>query len=107
MNSTGNEFDTARGGSFIKGLAIGLLCQIAHLLFVFYIPSDEVRSLGYLLFALVQFVYLLPLAVFFQRRKQGLTSNGFIVVGALALLVEAAWFGYAAVHGTLPAINPN
>jgi hypothetical protein len=107
MNSTGNEFETARGGNFIKGFGLGLLCQFAHLLFLVYLPSDEVRGLGYLLFALVQFVYLLPLAVFFQRRKQGLTSNGLIVVGALALLAEAAWFGYSAVHGTLPAINPN
>jgi hypothetical protein len=69
------------------------------------LPLAEARVLGYMLFALVQFAYLFPLAVFFQKRHQGLTSNGVLIAGALSLLAAAAWFGYAAMHGSLPSIN--
>jgi drug/metabolite transporter (DMT)-like permease len=107
MNSRDNEIVPKQEGSLWKGIVLGLLCQLAYLLFVRYLPESEVRTLGYMLYALVQFVYLVPLAVFFQRRKHGHTSNGLIIAGAFSLLVEAAWLGYAAVHGTLPSINPN
>jgi len=96
-----------RGGSFWKGLAIGLGCQAAYLLFVFYLPQSEVRLLGYLLFALVQFVYLYPLAVYFQKRQQGLTSGGLILVGVVSLFGAALWFGYAVYSSTLPSISAN
>jgi uncharacterized membrane protein HdeD (DUF308 family) len=108
VNGTGDRtINPAAGGSFWKGLAFGLGCQLAYLLFVFYLPQSEVRLLGYLLFALVQFTYLYPLAAYFHRRKQGLTTNGVIVVGVLSLLVAAVWFGYAIFHNTLPAISSN
>jgi len=105
MNSTEDELNPAQGGSLWKGIGLGLLCQFAHFLFVYYLPSFEVRGFGYLLFALVQFVYLIPLALFFQRRGQAFTAHGVIIAGAFSLLAEAAWFGYSAVHGTLPAIT--
>jgi hypothetical protein len=66
-----------------------------------------VRLLGYLLFALAQFTYLFPLAAFFQRRKQGLTTNGVILVGIISLFAAAGWFGYAIFHNTLPLISGN
>jgi hypothetical protein len=107
MNGTDDPYNPAEGGSLWKGIAIGLVCQLAYLLFVVNLPMSEVRLLGYLLFALVQFTYLYPLAVFFQKRKQGLTSNGIIIVGVVSLLVAAAWFGYSLLHGTLPSLSAN
>lgn len=104
MKSADEKLDSAEGGSLWKGIALALACQFAYLFFVFELSSSEVRVLGYMLFALVQFAYLFPLAVFFQKRNQGLTSNGVMVAGAFALLVAAAWFGYAIIHGELPSI---
>jgi hypothetical protein len=107
MSRTDDQQNLAEGGSLWKGIAFGLGCQLAYLLFVFYLPASEVRLLGHLLFALVQFTYLYPLAVFFQRRQQGLTSNGIIIVGVVSLLAAAAWFGYSLLHGTLPSLSAN
>jgi hypothetical protein len=107
MNGTDDQVTSAAGGSLWKGIALGLGCQLAYLLFVFNLPSSEVRLLGYLLFALVQFTYLYPLAAFFQKRKQGLTSNGLMLVGVVSLLAAAAWFGYAVLHGTLSSLSGN
>jgi hypothetical protein len=56
---------------------------------------------------LVQFTYLYPLAALFQKRKQGLTSNGVILVGVVSLLVAAAWCGYSVMHSTLPTVPGN
>lgn len=106
MNSADDQLE-AQGGNLWKGLGLALLCQIAYLLSVSKLPLAEERVLGYMLFALLQFAYLFPLAVFFQRRNQGLTSNGIIIAGAISLFAAAAWFGYAALHGTLPSINDN
>jgi hypothetical protein len=97
----------AEGGSLWKGIGLALLCQFAYLFFVFELADSEARLLGHMLFALIQFAYLFPLAVFYHKRKQELTSNGVIIVGAFSLLAAAAWFGYAAAHGALPSINEN
>jgi hypothetical protein len=106
MNGTKEQTEPAAGGSLWKGIALAVLCQFAYLLFVSGF-SSEVRVLGYMLFALLQFGYLLPLAIFFQKRNQGLTSQGIIIAGAFALLVAAVWFGYAYMHGELPSISDN
>ena len=106
MNGTDDRYNNvAEGGSFLKGLAMGLACQVAYLLFVFYLPQSELRLAGFLLFALVQFTYLYPLAVFFQKREQGLTTYGVLAVGFLSLLVAAAWFGYAICHNPLSTFS--
>lgn len=107
MNGTDEELDTAEGGSLWKGIVLAVLCQVAYLLFVSGLSLSEVRVLGYMLFALLQFAYLFPLALFFQKRNQGLTSNGVIIAGALALVVAAVWFGYAYIHGELPSMTDN
>lgn len=60
-----------------------------------------------MLFALLQFTYLFPLALFYHKRKQGLTSNGVILAGAVSLVGAAVWFGYAVAHGTLPSVSVN
>lgn len=96
------------GGSFWKGLALGLGCQLAYVLTVVSLPHADVRQTLLLLLGLVQLIYLYPLAVYFQKRNQPLTSFGFIVVGILSLVGEAAWFGYAILHGMtagLPSIG--
>jgi hypothetical protein len=104
MNRADDQLGPEQSGSLLTGIGIAMLCQFAHLLFVYNLSSAEVRVLGYLLFALLQFAYLLPLALFFRGRNQGFTSNGVIIAGAFSLLAEAAWFGYAAMNGVLPAI---
>lgn len=106
MNGMNEPLEPATGGSLWKGIALAVLCQFAYLLFVSSF-SSEVRVLGYMLFALLQFAYLLPLAIFFQKRGQGLTSSGIIIAGALALLLAAVWFGYAYLHGELPSVSDN
>ena len=107
MNAADEQLAPAYGGSLWKGIALAMLCQVAYLLFVSGLSFSEVRVLGYMLFALLQFAYLFPLAIFFQKRNQGLTSNGVIIAGAFALLAAAIWFGYAGIHGQLPSINEN
>jgi hypothetical protein len=89
----------AEGGSFRKGIAFALGCQVAYLLFVANLPYLETRQTGYLMFGLVQLLYLYPLAIFFQRRGQGRTAYGVIAVGIVSMLAEAVWFGYAILHG--------
>lgn len=86
---------------------MALLCHLAYFLLVFQISLAEARVVGKMLFALVQFAYLYPLAIFYQKRDQDLTSNGIIIAGVLSLFAAAVWFGYAAVHGTLPAVGGN
>ena len=105
MNGTGHRVAIARGGSLWKGIGVASLCQVAYLLFVLELNSDDTRVLGYMLFGLVQFIYLFPLAIFYHKRDEGLTSNGVIIIGALSLLGVAVWFGYAAIHGALPTVN--
>jgi hypothetical protein len=107
MNVTDEQLDSAEGGSFWKGIVLAVVCQVAYLLFVSGLSFSEARVLGYMLFALLQFAYLFPLALFFQKRNQGLTSNGVIIAGALALLVAAVWLGYAYIHGELPSVTDN
>ncbi|HVJ05182.1 MAG TPA: hypothetical protein VM578_05900 [Candidatus Saccharimonadales bacterium] len=94
----------AKGGSLWKGVGLAFLCQFAYLLFCFELLSGEVRILGYMLFALVQLGYLFPLAVFYRRRNEGLTSNGVILSSVFSLVCAASWFGYAFVHGTFLSI---
>jgi len=98
------QFDAVEG-SLLKGIAIALLCQIAYVLAVFELPWAEARTLGLMLFALVQFGYLFPLALFYERRGEAATSHGVISAGAISLCAAAGWFGYAALHGTLPSLN--
>lgn len=105
MNGSAYHHDRAAGGSFWKGMALALLCHFAYLLFVSQLPSPEARVLGNMLFVLIQFAYLFPLAVFYQKRNQGRTSSGVIIVGVLSLLAGAVWFAYAVFHGTLPSIT--
>ena len=108
MNASEHQLDRKAGGSLWKGLALAFLCQFAYLLFVCELPAQEheLRTVGYMLFALLQFAYLFPWAVFYQKkRNQQLTSNGVIIAGIVSLLAEAVWFAYAAVHGTLPSIS--
>jgi hypothetical protein len=105
MNSADDQFEVATGGSLWKGIGLAFLCQFAYLFFVFELTSSEVRVLGYMLFGLVQFAYLFPLAVYYKKHNEGLTSNGIIIAGAVSLLAAAAWFGYAAINGTLPSIT--
>jgi hypothetical protein len=105
MNGSEHRVAIAKGGSVWKGIGVASLCQVAYLLFVFELDSDDTRVLGYMLFGLVQFIYLFPLAIFYHKRNEGLTSNGVIILGALSLVGAAVWFGYAAMHGTLPTVN--
>jgi hypothetical protein len=107
MTGTDEQPGPVQGGSLWKGIALAMLCQFAYLFSVSKLSASEVRVLGYMMFALLQFAYLFPLAVFFQKRNQGLTSNGIIVAGAFALLMAAVWFGYAVIHGGLPSISDN
>jgi hypothetical protein len=92
-------------GSVWKGIAMAFLCQIAYLLFVYELPWAEARTLGFMVFALVQFAYLFPLALFYQRRGEQETSQGVMVMGVLSMFAAVAWFGYAAFHGTLPSLS--
>jgi drug/metabolite transporter (DMT)-like permease len=105
MNDSDYQFDQATSGSFWKGIGLALLCHFAYLLFVFELPSEEVRVIGYMMFALLQFAYLFPLAIFYKKREQGRTSNGIIVAGVVSLLAMSGWFAYAVMHGTLPSIT--
>jgi len=107
MNASEHPLERKAGGSLWKGLALAFLCQFAYLLFVYELPAQEreLRTVGTMLFALLQFAYLFPLAVFYQKRNQQLTSNGVIIAGVISLLAEAVWFAYAVVHGTLPSIS--
>jgi len=107
MNGSDDQLNRTIGGSLWKGIALASLCHFAYLLFVSELTSPEVRVLGYLLFALLQFAYLFPLAVFYQKRNQRRTSNGLIIAGVLSLLAATAWFGYSVFHGTLPSITSN
>ena len=104
MNSRDNEIVPKQEGSLWKGIVLGLLCQLAYLLFVRYLPESEVRTLGYMLYALVQFVYLVPLAVFFQRRKHGHTSNGLIIAGA-PVIVKALFVAFGIGSSTVDVGN--
>jgi hypothetical protein len=92
------------GGSFWKGLLLGLGCQTAYLFAVANLPHAENRQTGYLLCGLLQLIYLYPLAMHFYKRRQEGTSYGFLAVGVLSLLLEAAWIGYAMMHGTLTGL---
>ena len=103
-NGSDDPLPLAEGGSLRKGAAIGLGCQLVYLLLVANLPSHETRFLGLMLFALVQFIYLYPVAAFLQRRKRGLTSNGVILVGVVSLAAVAVWFIYAILHGTFPRV---
>jgi hypothetical protein len=94
----------AQGGIFGKGIALAVGCQVAYLLFVSNLPHIETRQTGYVMFGLVQLIYLYPLAVFFQRRGQGRTALGVMAVGIVSLLAEAVWFGYALLHGGISGI---
>jgi phosphoglycerol transferase MdoB-like AlkP superfamily enzyme len=105
MNGNDGQMDTAERGSLLKGIGLASLCQFAYLFFFFELTSSDVRNFGFLLFALVQFAYLFPLAIFFQKQNQGLTSYGIIIAGVLSLLAAGGWFGYSAVHGTLPSVS--
>jgi hypothetical protein len=107
MKRTNHRSRTKYGGSLWKGFLLALLCQFTYLLLVFQISLSEARVIGKMLFALVQFAYLFPLAVFYHKRDEDLTSNGIIIACVLSLFAAAAWFGYAAVHGTLPSIGGN
>lgn len=100
-----DEIANAEKGNLWKGIGLALLCQFAYLFFVFELRDPEVQVLGRMLFALIQFAYLFPIAIFYHKRKEELTSKGIIVVGAVSLLAAAVWFGYAAAHGALPSIN--
>ncbi len=91
-------------GSYWKGIALASLCQFAYLSFVSQVPSPEARTIGFMLFALIQFFYILPLAVFYKKRRQRHTSSGIVTVGVLSVVAAAAWFAYAIMHGTLPSI---
>ncbi len=82
-------------------MSLAALCQFAYLLAVLQLPSYDMRVLGYSLFGLVQLFYLFPLAVFYKKRDEGLTSNGVIITGALSLLGAAAWCAYAAVASVI------
>jgi hypothetical protein len=101
-NGFDNQLDQ---GSYWKGIALALLCQFAYLFFVYELPLPEARTIGFMLFALVQLGYLFPLAVFYKKRDQKFTSNGIIIAGVLSILAAAAWFAYAVAHGTLPSIT--
>jgi hypothetical protein len=105
MKRTDDEVEGAAGGSLSKGFLLALLCHVAYFLLVLQLSLAEARVIGKMMFALVQFAYLFPLAVFYHKRDQDLTSNGIIIAGALSLFASAAWFGYAALHGMLPSIS--
>jgi hypothetical protein len=100
-----DRLNPAKGGNFWKGIAIGLGCQAAYLLFVDNIHSSEIRLIGFVLFALAQYTYLYPLALFFQRRRQGRTSNGLMFVGVVSLIAAVVWFGYSLMHGAFSSIT--
>ena len=101
------EQEKMGGGSLGKGIGLALLCQFAYLSFAYTMPWNDLRMIFYLLFALVQFVYLFPLAMFYHRRSEQLTSSGLMVIAALSLIVTAGWLGYDVMHGVivLPTIG--
>jgi len=99
MNVAEQHETEQAGGNFWKGMILGLGCQFAYLLVAANLPHAENRQTGYLLFGLLQLIYLYPLAVHFFKRRQELTSYGFLAVGILSLLGEAIWLGYALTHG--------
>ena len=105
MSGSGKQLDRAAAGSLWKGFALAFLCHFAYLLFFSQLPAPEVRAIGYTLFALLQFAYIFPLAIFYQKRNQGRTSSGLIIAGVLSLLGVMAWFGYGIAHGTFPSIT--
>lgn len=106
-NGSQHQLDRVAKGSFWKGVALALMCHFGYLLFVSELPLREVRVLGYMLLALVQFAYLFPLAIFYKKRDQGRTSNGLMIAGVLSLLSVAAWFAYSVLHGNIPLITRN
>lgn len=99
------QLDQIEKGNFWNGITLAFLCQFGYLLFIYELNWQAARGLGYLFFALIQFFYLFPLAVFYKRRNQELTANGVIIAGVISLLAAAVWFGCAAVHGMLPQIT--
>ena len=104
MDTSNYQLGRAEDGSLRKGFALAFLCQFAYLLFIYGLNWPAAQGLGYMLFALVQFFYLFPLAVFYKKRNQSRTANGLIATGAISLLAAVVWFGYAAIHGALPPI---
>jgi hypothetical protein len=101
MNFTDDLSESEAGGNFWKGVLLALLCQFTYLFSVYELPWADARTLGYVMFALLQFAYLFPLSVFYQKRNQALTSSGVIVSAVFSLVAAAIWFGYAAFHGAL------
>lgn len=87
------------GGNFWKGLLVGLGCQLVYLLAVANLPHAVNRQTGFLLFGLLQLIYLYPLAARSYKRRHEWTAFGFIAVGILSLLGEAGWLGFAILHG--------
>lgn len=104
LTTNGSDYQIDRG-SYWKGIALISLCHFAYLSFVSQLPSPQMRAVGYMLFALFQLSYVFPLAIFYKRREQGLTSKGIILVGVVSVLAAVAWFVYAVLHGTLPSIT--
>jgi hypothetical protein len=104
MDTSNYQLGRTEDGSLGKGFALAFLCQFGYLLFIYGLNWQAAQGLGYKLFALVQFFYLFPLAVFCKKRNQARTANGLIVTGAISLFGAVVWFGYAAIHGALPPI---
>lgn len=105
MSTTNGSNYQLDPGTYWKGIALASLCHFAYLFFVSQLPSTEARAIGFMLFALIQFFYILPLAVFYKKRRQGHTSSGIVTVGVVSVLAAAAWFAYAVMHGTLLSIT--
>jgi drug/metabolite transporter (DMT)-like permease len=102
MKTTPTEPKPATG-SVLFGLALALLCQGAYVYAVRMVSDDTQRMFGYVFFALVQFFYLVPLALFFRHRGKGSTAGGFILAAALGLVAAGGCYGYYMMYGRLPA----
>jgi hypothetical protein len=92
-------------GSIWKGIGLAVGSQCVYFLMVHQLPWPEARALGDITFALLQFGYIFPMAIYYQRRGEDETSQGIILTGVISLFVAAGWFGYAAYRGTLPSLT--
>ena len=92
-------------GSVWKGIGFALGCHCAYFLLVHELPWPEARALGYITFALLQFGYIFPLAIYYQRRGEDETARGIILTGVVSLFLAVGWFGIEAYRGKLPSLT--
>ncbi len=92
-------------GSVWKGIGFALGSHCVYFLLMHELPWPEARALGYISFALLQFIYIFPMANYYQRRGEDDTAQGIIFAGVVSLFLAAGWFGIAAYRGKLPSLT--